>query len=117
MASQINYHSEWERGRSAHSISPSCLQVMLESYLAIIASGEIGLYYPGTLYPSLKRRDQFFLKYPDDKCDCILLNDSFDIGKIIIFSVYDIAHELRLAIFREKGCDDLTSYIVEGRKV
>lgn len=88
---------------------------------------------------------QFFLKHPDDKGDHILINDSFDIVGIIdwewtqtvsrehafcspcmmwpVGKFYDGSNDLatdevRLAeIFRERGREDLSKYVVEGRKI
>lgn len=65
-------------------------QAMLESYLAIIASGEIDSYCPidtylvhqfcqdivGALWEDVPSGDQFLLKHPDNKGDHILVNDS-----------------------------------------
>ncbi|KAJ5260632.1 hypothetical protein N7524_008656 [Penicillium chrysogenum] len=72
-------------------------QVMLESYLAMIASGEIDPCSPvdtylvhrfrqdivGALFKDAPSGDRFFLKHPDDKGDHILVNDCFDIVGII----------------------------------
>ena len=72
-------------------------QVMLESYLAMIATGEIDSCCPidtylvhrfcqdivGALWEDVPSGDQFFLKHPDDKGDHILVNDSFDIVGVI----------------------------------
>ncbi|KAJ5356063.1 hypothetical protein N7517_010672 [Penicillium concentricum] len=72
-------------------------QAILESYLAMIASGEIDPYYPldtylvhrfrqdivGALFKDAPLSDQFFLKHPDDKGDHILVNDCFDIVGVI----------------------------------
>lgn len=72
-------------------------QAILESYLAMIASGEIDPCYPvdtylvhrfrqdivSTLFKDVPLSDQFFLKHPDDKGDHILVNDCFDIVGII----------------------------------
>ena len=88
---------------------------------------------------------QFFLKHPDDKGDHILVSESFDIVGIIDWEwtqtvpkehafcspcmmwpvgkfyngLNDLAtDEVRLAeIFRERGRDDLSKYIIEGRKI
>ncbi|KAJ5135521.1 uncharacterized protein N7515_004799 [Penicillium bovifimosum] len=68
-------------------------QAMLESYLTMIASGEIDPCYPvdtylahrfrqdivGALFKDAPLGEQFFLKHPDDKGDHILVNDCFDI--------------------------------------
>lgn len=71
-------------------------QAILESYLAMIASGEIDPCFPVDVYLVHRfrqeitrtlfeddRGDQFFLKHPDDKGDHILVNDSFDIVGVI----------------------------------
>ncbi|KAH6705750.1 hypothetical protein EV126DRAFT_412686 [Verticillium dahliae] len=72
-------------------------QAMLESYLAMIASGEIDTPCPvdtylvhrfrldivGGLWEDVPVGGQFFLKHPDDKGDHMLVNDSFDIVGII----------------------------------
>lgn len=72
-------------------------QVILKSYLAMIASSEIDCCYPvdtylvhrlrqdivGVLFQDVPSEDQFFLKHPDDKGDHILVNDSFDIVGVI----------------------------------
>ncbi|KAI1081885.1 hypothetical protein F5B20DRAFT_578664 [Whalleya microplaca] len=88
---------------------------------------------------------KFFLKHPDDKGDHILVNEEYDIVGIIdwewcctvskedafsspcmmwpVAQFYDGSNELtdeelRFAgIFREKGRNDLASYVTEGRKV
>ncbi|KAJ5810763.1 hypothetical protein N7447_010279 [Penicillium robsamsonii] len=72
-------------------------QVILESYLAMIASGEIDPCYPvntylfhrfrqdivSALFKDAPLGEQFFLKHPDDKGDHILVNDCFDIVGVI----------------------------------
>lgn len=71
-------------------------QAILESYLAMIASGEIDTDLPVDAYLFHRfRRDimgtllgdvspgQLFLKHPDDKGDHILVNDSFEIVGVI----------------------------------
>lgn len=72
-------------------------QAILDSYLAMIASGEIDPCFPvdvylihrfrqdiiGALLENVPSGDQFFLKHPDDKGDHILVNDSFDILGVI----------------------------------
>ncbi|KAJ5653022.1 hypothetical protein N7490_000025 [Penicillium lividum] len=72
-------------------------QAILESYLTMIASGEIDPCYPvdtylvhrfrqdvvNALFKDVPLGDQFFLKHPDDKGDHILVNDCFDIVGII----------------------------------
>ncbi|KAJ6149264.1 hypothetical protein N7471_000463 [Penicillium samsonianum] len=72
-------------------------QAILESYLAMIASGEIDPYYPvdtylvhrfrqdiiSTLFKDVPPGDKFFLKHPDDKGDHILVNECFDIVGVI----------------------------------
>ena len=70
---------------------------ILESYLAMIASGEIDPCYPidtylvhrfrqdiiGALFKDVPPSNRFFLKHPDDKDDHIMVNDCFDIVGII----------------------------------
>jgi hypothetical protein len=72
-------------------------QAIIESYLTMIASGELDPYYPldtylvhrfrqdivGALFKDVPLDDQFFLKHPDDKGDHILVNDCFDIVGVI----------------------------------
>lgn len=73
-------------------------RAIIESYLAMIASGEIDANFPVDTYLVHRHRqdildglwkdassgDQlFFLKHPDDKGDHILVNDSFDIVGVI----------------------------------
>ena len=74
-------------------------QAILDSYLAMIASGEVDSYGQtdiylthkfcrdnvGTLWvdDAVSSGNEFFLKHPDDKGDHILVNDSFDIVGII----------------------------------
>jgi aminoglycoside phosphotransferase (APT) family kinase protein len=74
----------------------SC-QVILQYYLAMIASGEIDPCNPvdtylvhrfrqdivGALFKDVPLGDQFFLKHPDDKGDHILVNENFDIVGVI----------------------------------
>lgn len=88
---------------------------------------------------------KFFLKHPDDKGDHIMVNDTFDIVGIIdwewtqtvskaeafcspcmmwpVGEFYSGSNELdpaelRLAdIFRERGRQDLASYVINGRKI
>lgn len=134
-------------------------RVVIESYLAMIASGEIAATYPVDVYlvhrfrldilnkfgKEILSEGKFFLKHPDDKGDHILINKAYDIVGIIdwewchtvskedafsspcmmwpVAKFYDGSNELsndelRFAdIFRERGRDDLASYITEGRKV
>jgi hypothetical protein len=68
-------------------------RAILESYLAMIASGEISVCHPvevylahcfrldivGSLWEDVPSGSRFFLKHPDEKSDHILVNDSFDI--------------------------------------
>ncbi|KAJ0163725.1 hypothetical protein CTA2_2517 [Colletotrichum tanaceti] len=69
---------------------------IVKSYLAMIASGEIGVRHSVDNYLAHRFRldvasslceddpaDQFFLKHPDDKGDHILVNESYDIVGII----------------------------------
>ncbi|POR35275.1 Uncharacterized protein TPAR_04528 [Tolypocladium paradoxum] len=74
--------------------SQECSRAILESYLEMIASGEIEACYPVDVYLAHRFRldivqdlfpsgGQFFLKHPDDKGDHILVNDSFDIVGLI----------------------------------
>ncbi|KAJ5950725.1 uncharacterized protein N7479_009138 [Penicillium vulpinum] len=72
-------------------------QVIHDSYLSMIASGEIDPYYPvdtylvhrfrqdivSALFKDVPLSNQFFLKHPDDKGDHILVNDCFDIVGVI----------------------------------
>lgn len=72
-------------------------QAILESYLAMIATGEIDSCCPvdiylvhrfcqdivGSLWEDVPSDGQFFLKHPDDKGDHILVNESFDIIGVI----------------------------------
>lgn len=88
---------------------------------------------------------QFFLKHPDDKDDHILVNEAYDIVGIIdwewchtvsksdafsspcmmwpVAEFYDGSNELTddelrfASIFRERGRDDLASYVTKGREV
>ncbi|XXG99673.1 hypothetical protein Hte_006014 [Hypoxylon texense] len=134
-------------------------RVVIESYLAMIASGEIAATYPIDVYlahrfrldilnstgKSILSEGKFFLKHPDDKGDHILINKAYDIVGIIdwewchtvskedafsspcmmwpVAEFYDGSNELSndelrfASIFRERGRDDLTNYITEGRKV
>jgi hypothetical protein len=79
------------------SSSIECCQVILQSYLAMIASGELDPCNPvdtylvhrfrqdivGDLFKNVPPGDQFFLKHPDDKGDHILVNECFDIVGVI----------------------------------
>lgn len=71
---------------------------LLESYLPMIASGEIGVHHPVDVYlmhrfrqdllckveqDNSPRNQQFFLKHPDDKGDHILINEECKIVGII----------------------------------
>lgn len=142
-----------------YSSSLEATHAMLNSYLAMIASGEIDAFcsvdaylahrfrldVTSSLWHNDPRRDQFFLKHPDDKGDHILVNESFDVVGIIdwewtgttskaeafaspcmmwpVAEFYDgsndlCADELRFAaIFREKGREDLAAYVTGGRKI
>ncbi|KAK1595586.1 uncharacterized protein LY79DRAFT_546829 [Colletotrichum navitas] len=132
---------------------------IVKSYLAMIASGEIGAHYSvdtylahrfrldiaKTLWGDEPAEEQFFLKHPDDKGDHILVNESYDIVGIIdwewtrtatkveafsspcmmwpLGKFYEGSNELapeemRLAeIFQERGREDLSNYVLLGRKV
>ncbi|TQN66450.1 hypothetical protein CSHISOI_09052, partial [Colletotrichum shisoi] len=97
------------------------------------------------LWTDATTESQFFLKHPDDKGDHILINDNFDIVGIIdwewtrtvsreeafsspsmmwpVAKFYAGANELapdelRFAeVFRERGREDLSDYILKSRKV
>nr|XP_036576573.1 uncharacterized protein CTRU02_13566 [Colletotrichum truncatum]KAF6783330.1 hypothetical protein CTRU02_13566 [Colletotrichum truncatum] len=99
----------------------------------------------GSLWKDISSRSQFFLKHPDDKGDHILVNDTFDIVGIIdwewtcvvsraeafssplmmwpVTKFYNSLNELspdelRFAeIFRERGRQDLSDCILDGRKI
>ena len=72
-------------------------RVIIETYLAMIASGEIAATYPIDVYLAHRYRldilndtgkeilseGKFFLKHPDDKGDHILVNKDYDIVSII----------------------------------
>lgn len=79
------------------SSPPEASRAFLESYLAMIASGELDCSCPadiylvhrfcqdniGALWQDVPSDDRFYLKHPDDKGDHILVNDSFDIVGVI----------------------------------
>ncbi|KAI1502336.1 hypothetical protein F5X99DRAFT_379924 [Biscogniauxia marginata] len=134
-------------------------RVVVESCLAMIASGEIAATYPIDVYlvhrfrldilnnvgKEILSEGKFFLKHPDDKGDHILINKAYDIVSIIdwewchtvskedafsspcmmwpVAEFYDGSNELAndelrfASIFRERGRDDIASYVTEGRKV
>lgn len=92
--------STWQVGKGPLGPYPSFserTQAMLESYLAMIASGEIDSSCPvetylvhrfrqdivGALSEDIPLDDKFFIKHPDDKGDHILVDDSFNIVGII----------------------------------
>ncbi|KAK7428389.1 hypothetical protein QQZ08_005146 [Neonectria magnoliae] len=96
----LAHHSTFRVGEGPLGPFSSSLegsQAMLESYLAMIASGEIDACYPvdtylthrfrldivGGLWEDVPSGGKFFLKHPDDKGDHILVNDSFDIVGVI----------------------------------
>lgn len=77
--------------------SAEAARVIFETYLAMIASGEIAAVYPADIYLAHRFRldnlnkmgrelfseGRFFLKHPDDKGDHILVNKDYDIVGII----------------------------------
>ncbi|EEH09420.1 conserved hypothetical protein [Histoplasma capsulatum G186AR] len=96
----LAHQSTWQVGKGPLGPFSSLLegsQAMLESYLGMIASGEIDPCYPvetyivhrfrqdivGALSENILPDNQFFLKHPDDKGDHILVNDHFDIVGVI----------------------------------
>ncbi|KAL4945069.1 hypothetical protein BDV06DRAFT_232001, partial [Aspergillus oleicola] len=96
LALQSSYHMR-KGPLGPFSSSQEGAQALLESYLAMISSGEIDSYSPvdnylvhklrqeisSSLFTDPSENNQFFLKHPDDKGDHILVNDDFDIVGII----------------------------------
>ncbi|KAK3380340.1 hypothetical protein B0T24DRAFT_190915 [Lasiosphaeria ovina] len=146
--------------------SPEAARALVEAYLAMILHGEMGadknspvdvflthrfrldiienLWPPKTWQLDGKKED-FFLKHPDDKGDHILVDDAFNIVGIIdwewtqtvsreeafsspclmwpVGRFYRGDNELSgdedrfAAMFRERGRPDLADLVVQGRKV
>ncbi|PGH01687.1 hypothetical protein AJ79_07840 [Helicocarpus griseus UAMH5409] len=97
LASHISQLARLEGARLDRFFPLEGSKALLESYLAMIANGEIDSccpvdtylvhrfrqYIVGTLSKEIPAGDKFFLKHPDDKGDHILVNDRFDIVGII----------------------------------
>ncbi|KAI9856373.1 MAG: hypothetical protein M1813_009124 [Trichoglossum hirsutum] len=96
----LAHHSTFRTGQGPlgpFSSSQEGFRAILQTYLTMLASGEIGIDRPADIYLAHRFRldilanhwedipsdSQFFLKHPDDKGDHILVNDSFDIVGII----------------------------------
>ncbi|KAI1121582.1 hypothetical protein F5Y10DRAFT_282365 [Nemania abortiva] len=83
-------------------------RVMVESYLAMAASGEVATAFPIDVYLILPE-GKFSLKHADDKGDHILANKAYDIVSIVD---WEWCHTVS-----EEGRNDLTNHVTEGRKV